>query len=229
MNLRYARMGGPEPPDDEVLEIRNDGEFTLRRVNGFGRAGDFAGRLPAEGIDELERLATAAADEPAPQSGGLAPHRVMETLQAGDHEWEFAREWEDDGPLGQLAAFARGLTEELTDEPVSALVFSISEDGTVVTLEAVGESAIEADFGEAEASYSLFGEDQDFLGSGTLDWDLPDRGELAPGWTTELPLPGELEFNPERTLQVRLNFRMKYGDGIWRDAQITATAGKGWF
>jgi len=230
MSLRYARMGGHEPQDDELLEIGDDGTFSLRRVVAIGAVGEFAGTLLAEGMADLERLAGEAAGAAAPEPGRQMPNQVWEHLSAGGEGWEFLREAELEGPLAELAAFARALTEELTDEPVAGLALTLNDDGTGGLLKAIGDQPATIDFSSATADYSLFGNEQEYMASGETSLDLPaDAGELPSGWSTDVSLPTDLDFDPMKTLQVRFSFAMKYGDGIWRDAQITAVAGKGWF
>jgi hypothetical protein len=230
MNVRYNRSGGPRPPDAECLEIQEDGSFTLRRVIGLNRAGEFGGLLPEAGVEDIRSMAEAASRADSPDVPDFPPHAVLEHLRAGDREWQVPSEWDGEGPVVALIQAMRHLLEELTDEPVAALALAISEDATSASLTVEGDSAVQADFAGATCDYSLFDEDQEFVASGELSVELGHGPEeLPPGWSADIPLPGDIEFNEERTLQVRLTFRMKYSDGIWRDAQITAVAGKGWY
>lgn len=227
MNVRYLRGGGPPPQDDELLAIA-DGSFRLRRVNGFKRIGEFGGELPEEGQQQISGMVEAAANEPNPGVPAAMPPQVIETLVLDGREFDFNRQWEDDGALGTLVAALRHLTEELTDEPVAALELSIAEDGSEAVLRALGSRPVTADFSEATVEYSLFGADEDFLASGEVEHGLgAGEQELAPGWEQQMALPA-MDFEPEKTLQVRVTLRVKYEDG-WRHAQVSAVAGKGWF
>lgn len=230
MNLIYSRSGGGDPTNDERLAIAADGAFALRRVVGANAAGMFAGQLPEEGIAELEALAEKAKAVSIPEPATQMPNQVRESMRLGEREWDFLLESELPGGLDELAVFARALTEELTDEPTAALALTISDDATSAAITAVGDAPVTADFSAAAATYSLFGEEQEYLSSGTLALELPaSRGEVEPGWIAEFALPEDLDFTPQKTLQLRFTCRLKYDDGIWRVAQITAVAGKGWF
>lgn len=227
--LRYQRTGGHAPANDELLEIDTDGAFSLRRVVGGARVGEFAGNVPASALKTIKKhLADplmASGDPPESQM----PPVVVEYITSEGLAAEVSPEARiKNKPLASVVRVLRALAEDLTSHPQTALECSLSKDAKTVRLQAIGEGP--ASIQDATLTFDLFGEHEEFLRAGNLESPLPRSGpvELQPGWSVEITLPAELEFTPKKTLQLRLFCRLKYSDGIWRNAQCTAVAGKGW-
>ncbi|HMO54692.1 MAG TPA: hypothetical protein PJ994_09325 [Tepidiformaceae bacterium] len=228
--VRYLRSGGAPPSNDELLEIEEDGAFTLRRVVGGARVGEFAGSVPAAQMKTLSRRrddpGLAAPDREPP----AMPPTVVEDVSAPHLSVEVGYESTiKNKPLAALVRALRKLTEDLTDQPVAALELSIEPDAMSLTLRRIGDArALEVANGRA--SYDHFGKEQELLSTGRLEvpFSTEEAHDLPPGWEVVIPLSVNGGFSRDHTLQVRLIFRMRYSDGIWRDAELSAIAGKGW-
>lgn len=229
MVARYQRTGGHPPRNDELLEIQDDGTFTLRRVVGGTVIGEFAGTLEAKARTSLERRVGTAGLEPVNVATAGMPPVVREYITAGELAAEVSPEAKiPNKPLAALARLLRELTEELTEHPVAAVEARLSDDAKTLHLSVSGERPITIRGGKL--TYDLFGEQEEFLSAGRIEspFSGADPINIDVGWSAEIALPEEVDFTPKKTLQVRLMLGMKYGDGTWRDAQMTIVAGKGW-
>lgn len=227
--IEYQRSGGRAPANDERLVIEGDGRFVLRRTVGSSRVGSFAGELPAAKLKTLKKQVAEASGEVPEKTTGLGP-RVLERVTTEETAVSFALEQKLPPKLRALARSLRGLCDSLVEHPVSAVELRLSDDASMVTLSAAGAKTVPANFSDASLSYSLFGEQEEFLTSGAAQ--LPDElratDRVEPGWSVEVPIPSGLEFNPKRTLQVLFTFRLQGDDKIRRECQLSGVAGKGW-
>lgn len=229
--IRYQRTGGHRPANDELLEIESDGTFSLRRVVGGSRVGEFVGEIPVSSFKTLQKHLNDPSIEVGIPPEGQMPPFVLEYITAEGLAAEVSPEARiKNKPLASLARVLRELAEDLTAHPASAFECDIADGAPEVRLAILGEGG-PVHVKDASLTFDLFGEQEEFLTGGKLDSPFPrsEPVELQPGWSTSVSLPRELNFNPKMTLQVRMTFRMKYSDGIWRDAQVSAVAGRGWF
>ena len=229
--VQYQRTGGHSPRNDELLVIETDGAFTLRRVVGGTRVGEFAGVLPENARKAIERsLQDSGLEAPAPPDDRMPPV-VFEYVTAEGLSAELSPEGRiKNKPLAALVRRLRDLAEDLTAHPAHALECTVATDAKAVHLRSISSSRATT-VRSGKLTFDLFGEQEEFLSAGKLDSPFPgsDPTEIPPNWNTKIDLPADLAFTPKCTLQVRFTFAMQYADGIWRDAQITAVAGKGWF
>jgi len=227
----YRRAGGHAPADDESLEIAVDGRFDLVRTVGGPRVGRFAGTLSAQGLAALTRLMATADSVHAPATG-LPPH-VTETVSTARSKILIGALATRSTPAGKLVRRMRDLAATLTDRPehaVAALHLRVADDARWAALASVGRSPTWIDGTNAELRYALFGEHEELIVSGDIAGSRAVRREqeLSPGAVIEIPLPADLAFNPNRTLQVQVDVDLLEGDGRRRRARLSAIAGKGW-
>ena len=225
--VTYRRSGGPRPRSDELLEIGEAGAATLRRVVSARAAGEFADNLSESAVKRLAKAVDAVDGASVTLKAPGRPPYETEEVTTGAGTFRFHLSQKLPKPVAALADRLREISEDLLDHPMAGI--EVVAAPPTVRLSAVGSSPCEVNW-NGSPTYDLFGEDEGLLKSGELSVDLPGGPtEVAPGWSIEIPLPNDLDFNPKCTLQVRVTFAMKYNDGTWRDAQITAVAGKGWF
>jgi hypothetical protein len=228
MLAAYHRGGGDRPRDDESLEIEEDGSFVLTRTVGGPRVGSFAGKIPPKARAPLARL-VATADDFDERPSGLPPH-VIETVTTSRADIDVGARAKTRNPATKLVKRLRQLSEDLTAEPVAALELSVARNGSSITMTSLGSAPVEVDFGQASLTFTLFGEGEELLTAGEISapLDARTRARLDPGWTAELAIKPELEFNPRRTLDVRVEFDLYDASGRVRRARLRAISGKGW-
>ena len=226
--ISYRRTGGPDPQSDEAVEVSESGEVTGRRVVATGRAGRFTSRLDPADLKSLEKVAAAIAGMAVDMEAPSRPPYEIEDIETRAVSLSFHPEQKLPRPVTTLRNRLRKLYEDLAEHPAAALEMAVHESGRSVQLRALGESVCEVDWTNASATWDLYDARQAYESSGQLDFGLErGRQELASGWTREARLDG-VSFSPEKTLQVRFVFSMKFEDDRWRDCQLTAVAGKGW-
>jgi|GEM_PF-4786859 len=228
MLVSYRRSGGPKPRSDELLEVQESGEVSLRRVVSRDRAGWFEGALGGEELAALNKaVAGVAGAEVTLDAPGRPPYETEEIV-TGAASLRFHPVQKLPRPVASLRDRLRELAERFRERPVAAIELEVEATFTSVRVSAVGTREVDVNWEGASATYDLFGKDEALLGSGVVELVLPNGPQtVAPGWTREEQLAG-VEFEAGRTLQVRLTLSMKYPDGAWREAQVTAVAGKGW-
>jgi hypothetical protein len=135
-------------------------------------------------------------------------------------EEELPPEWE------RLRDVLQTLVEDLKQFPVAAVEIRLDESGGTATFEVVGSEPVNANLTGAQLALSLYAEDEDYLDSAAVavPSDLADTSPLPPGWRHEMPLNHGLAFNPNRTLQLSVDFTIDA-----QECQLLCTAGKGWF
>jgi hypothetical protein len=226
--VSYRRSGGPDPQTDESVEISDSGEAVSRRVVSIGCAGTFAASLDAAELKTFAREAAAVADAVVELDVPSRPPYEIEEIETAATTHSFHPEQKLPRPVTTLRNRLRKLYEQLAQSPVAAVALEIDESGPTVTIRTVGDGPCEVDWTNPAATYDLYDSRQAFVGSGRVDFGLTGGRQAVPaGWKKDVPLGG-IEFSPDKTLQVRIEFSMKFGDGRWRDCQVTATAGKGW-
>jgi hypothetical protein len=228
MLASYQRRGGRRPSEDESLQIDDDGSFYLTRTVGGPRVGSFAGTIPKQSLAAVRQLVADAEDLDDPPAG-LPPH-VIESVETSRAEITVGAHTTSSSPAARLVKRMRRLANDLTASPVAALELRIAEDGRTVTIASVGADPVDADFSDASLTFTLYGPDEALLTAGEIDppTDLRSKTALRPGWSTELPVEGDVAFSPKRTLDVQMEFVLLDGNGDSRRARLRATAGKGW-
>lgn len=221
----YRRTGGRRPSLNEQLEIDDEGTFRMERRVSADRAGSFAGTVPDARLDQL-RDALPALGEPVvirPTRPGV----VLEVVHWAGGSASFPLEDDEiPQPWLRLRELLHALVEDLKACPVAALDIALSESADTVILSAIGEQAVRVDVGGSVFALSLFGEDEDYLGSAqvAVPGGIGGAEPLRPGWRQEVALDHGLAFTPKRTLQLSVDLTI---DG--RASQLSCTAGKGWF
>ncbi len=224
--ITYHRTGGPAPRSDELLEVEDSGAATLRRVVNEGAVGEFAdGASDSRSRKLAKAIGAAAGTEVRFQPPGRPPYETEEIV-AGSDTFRFTPHQKVPKPVDRLRDQLVNLAAELVEHPVSALRLTLEPPKLTIT--AVGSQPSEVEWNGA-VTFDLFGEDESIERSGQLELGVaPGPTSVDPGWSAEVELPADVNFNAKKTLQVRATLRMKFADGRWRDAQVTAVAGKGW-
>lgn len=228
MLVTYRRSGGPKPRSEEQLEVSETGEVSARRVVAAGRAGWFVSRLDEADLASLRKAVAAVAgivvDLDAP---GRPPYQIEDIETAGGSLSVHPAQ-KLPRPVTTLRNRLRGLYEELAGSPVAGIELAVDASGSTASVRAIGDGPCEVDWSAPSATYDLYDARQAWENSGEVELGLNSgRQELTPGWEQHAPITG-IAFSPEKTLQVRLTFSMKFDDGRWRDCQVTVVAGKGW-
>jgi hypothetical protein len=174
----------------------------------------------------VRKLVDAAAKAQVTMQAPGRPPFETEEIDAGAATLRFH-------PAQKLPRAVAALRDRLLE--IGAEVLESPESGVELTLDAAnGKAGIAAigsgaavDWESAAATFDLFAANEALLSSGTFGLGLTGSQRLSRGWRHEASLP-HMEFEPAMTLQVRIVFRLKYPDGAWREAQLTAVAGKGW-
>ncbi len=228
MLVAYRRSGGPKPRTDESVEVGEDGAVVSRRVVTIARAGRFTSKLEAADLKTFKKAVSAVASaEVAMEAPGRPPYEIEEIATA-EVSLSFHPEQKLPKPVTTLRNRLRKLYEEAAEHPVSGIELRVDAAGQSVAVEAIGGEPAEVDWSNATVTYDLYDGRQAYVSSGTVDLGLAGgRQQLARGWVREAPI-ADVDFSPEKTLQVRLTFSMKFEGDRWRDCQITVTAGKGW-
>ena len=228
MLASYHRSGGRRPSDDESLEIEDDGSFVLTRTVGGPRVGSFAGTISKQALAALVKLVEKA-DDLDDRPTGLPPH-VIESVETTRADITVGAHSKAAGPATKLVKRMRQLADELTDHPVAALELRVADDGHAITLASVGTEPVGADLGSASITWTLFGQGEELLTAGEIEGpaNAGSKAHLAAGWSAELPISPEPEFNSRRTLDVQAEFDLVDPKGRSRRARLRAIAGKGW-
>lgn len=228
MLVTYRRSGGPKPRSEEQLEVSETGEATARRVVAAGRAGWFASRLDDAELASLRKTVAAVAGVTVDLEAPGRPPYQIEDIETAGGSLSVHPAQKLPRPVTTLRNRLRGEYEELAENPVAGLELAVDASGSTVSVRAIGAAPCEVDWSAAAATYDLYDARQAWVSSGEVELTLNGgRQELAPGWEQHAPITG-IAFSPEKTLQVRLAFSMKFDDGRWRDCQVTVVAGKGW-
>ena len=194
MLLSFRRLSDQEPPERELLEVRDDGTFRMWR--SFAPAvGRFEGRVPD--VAALRALADATAGVPPPNTEELTPDASVEILESDGVEASVEATEHPGGPWGTLLAACRSLLNELLAQPSAALVAFI-ESRDRVRIEHRGTEVLPIELDLAAAYLTLWrdGREQSYAaayGEGR------GRAEAGPGWSTTFDLRG-IEPDAEGTL-----------------------------
>ena len=184
MTTGYSTSAG------DNLEVDGDGGFRMRLLTG-ARVGRFAGKVDEAAARELESAVSRATDAGAPARD--EPWRSEATTGLitvdGTVVFEFDVHDEIEGPWADVVARARGLVEELVDQPAAALALELSSGPLHGVVRHVGNETLRADLGEASVEAYLVGSDGATYGSWSGDLGAHDQGtDIGPGWEADLQL-----------------------------------------
>jgi hypothetical protein len=182
--LRLTRLSAAPPPARDLLRVEEDGSMTGWRSQG-DVVGAFAG--PAPDLGRLRSLVTAAVGVPPPAHEGAYPHDgTVETLQAGEAEFEVDAHARPDGPWGELLSAARELLDDtLPTMPAGAVALVVAAGAP--RLEHRGERPITLELGSGWAEVTRWRDDAPVGDAETRDLGL-GRVEAGPGWSAEVTL-----------------------------------------
>lgn len=229
MLVSYRRTGGPKPRSDELVEVDDSGDVRVQRVVSLDTVGAFAWWLEPAALATVAKAATAIGGLTVElQAPGRPPYEVEELSNAST-TLSFHPAQKLPRQAGALRKRLRELYDAAIEHPVAALHLEVDGPSGLIRLRTIGTTECEVELQHAPEGWTLFGAKQGWLASGTVDFEAgAGRQTLAPGWERTAHLAG-VTFESEQTLQVRIPLSMKFPDGRWRDCQLTAIAGKGWF
>jgi hypothetical protein len=183
--LRFQRLSGYPPPEREMLDIADDGTFTLWRSMG-PVVGRFGGKVPDR--DELAALVAAVEGSDPPEPGELPADAATETVETDGGTATVEAGEAVDGPWGDLFAAGRKLADELRDQPVAAIAIEVDASDGVVRLTQRGDGVLPLELDRARVSARAW-KDGRQAGGGTTDELGLGRVEAGPGWSTSIDLP----------------------------------------
>ena len=200
--IRFTRTGGTRPPRDrEILQIEDDGSFTLWRSIGSATfpstpVGRFAGTLPEETLQQLKAAGRAAHDT-GDLTRSLRPGTAIANIQIGDVKAKLGIHDEPEGPWGELLPQLSALLGELTSMPRAALGIAVAEDGLSASLRHLGTEPLSVDLSDLTVRAVLW---KGYLKVG--DWFAPTREttgsetiESSEGWQYALPFDHGFELD----------------------------------
>ena len=193
MIVSYARIGGRvPPPDNEGLQVEDDGSFTMWRSIAPS-VGRFAGKLSA---DELSRLKTEA--EKAAAQGDVSRPPTMDGS---------AERFQVEGATATLATHVRKLLGELVSMPQAAVGLEVGEDGRSARLVHLGDKPLAVDLSKLSIRAVLWGRGFRKLG----DWSTPAKpgpvqAEASDSWNAPLPFDHGLKPGKNKVLHVYVTF-----------------------
>jgi hypothetical protein len=192
--VSYRRHGGRPPPDRELLEVSDDGSFSMWRT--IARAfdppapiGRFAGTLDPGALERLQ-----AAAEDAARAGDLTEElpagSAVEETAVGKRTATLPHTASPNGPWGELLGQVRPLLVELTGQPRAAVGLRLGEGLQLVHL---GAEPLRLGLGQVEVRAILW---EGYEQRGTWRWAgalSPDPVDAGPGWMLEVPFEHGLE------------------------------------
>jgi hypothetical protein len=204
--VRYARIGGRvPPPDNEGLEVDNDGSFTMWRSIAPA-VGRFAGKLATA---DMSRLKTEAAKAAAQGDVSLQP-TMDGSAERFEVEGATATMGSDDyveGPWGELTAHVRKLLGDLVSKPLAAVGLEVGKDGRSARLVHLGDKPLRVDLSKLSVRAVLWGRGFQKLG----DWSAegksgPGPSQAADSWNAPLPFDHDLKPGKNKVLHVSATF-----------------------
>jgi hypothetical protein len=199
------------PQLDEVLEIADDGSFSLWRSVSTAASppspiGSFAGQMTEEQWSELDAAGQKAVAEGS-RTWVALPDSPIDRLQVGAAEATLGMREPAEGAWATLAALLRPLLADLTSSPRAAIALEVDDGARLVHR---GHEELKVDLSDlALEAVQWRGDDAE------ARWAAqpPSEGKevLGPGWTKELPLDHGFELQDGDRLSVAVTFRVRSG------------------
>jgi len=220
--IGYYRGGGfPPPPDNERLEISDDGTFTLWRSLAAATApltpvGRFAGSLEPAVYTALRQAAADAATA-GDLELELLPDAARETTRVEGACARMGAWTEPDGPWGVLLKQLRPLLGTLTRFPVAAIDIEVSPDYLTGHLFHLGPEPLRLMLSRFSLTAVCWEN-----GRVVARWMSPDYVfysmsdvTATPGWSLDLPFAHNFHLSPATRVTVYATF------DAWDDGSVT--------
>jgi hypothetical protein len=208
MIVRYSRIGGRvPPPDNEGLQIDEDGSFTMWRsiAPAIGR---FDGKLEPSELNSVKsevKKAAAAGDFSRPPSrDGSVDSIDIDGAHASLGSNDYA-----EGDWGALITHLRRLLDDLVRLPRAAVGIELAPDGRRARLVHLGQKPIAVDLSRLSVRAVLWGRGYRKLGdwtSATGQGSGPSQVEAGDSWSFPLPFEHGLSMAKDRVLHVYAKF-----------------------
>lgn len=220
MICTYQRGGGlAQPPDYELLEVEDDGNFRMWRSVGWATVpptpvGLFGGSIETADLVRL-RQECAAASRAGDLSMRMQPGIPVESIEIEGATAELTPGPTIPGDWGPLVEHLRGLLASLTQQPRAALALELGPGRETAQLVQLGGEPLRLELGAVSILVS-----QQTAGGGDLgEWRLPAAdlgGEVAagPGWSLALPFDHGLRAAPGSRLTAIVNLVVYDEDGL---------------
>ena len=208
MIVRYARVGGRvPPPDNDGLQIDDDGAFTMWRsiAPAIGR---FAGKLEPNELSIVKseaKNAAAAGDLSKPSS----PDGSVDLIDVDGANASLGSNDYAEGDWGALITHLRRLLDDLIRMPRAAVGIEVAPDGHSARLVHLGEKPIAVDLSQLSVRAVLWGRGYRKLG----DWTSPSgqgsgpsQVEAGNSWSFSLPFEHGLKMAKDRVIHVYATF-----------------------
>jgi hypothetical protein len=220
MIVRYSRTGGRvPPPDNEGLQIEDDGSFSMWRSIAPA-VGRFAGKLDAGELTKIKseaKEAAAAGDFSKPPS----PDGALDQIDVeGGHASLGSNDYAE-GPWSALLEHLRKLLNDLISKPRAAVGLEVASDGRNARLVHLGEKPLAVDLSGLSVRAVLWGRGYRKLG----DWNSSSKVagsapvEAGKSWNVALPLDHDFKTGKDKVLHVYATFAVTE-DG--QRAEVTA-------
>lgn len=206
MIVDYARIGGRvPPPDNEGLQVADDGTFRMWRSIAPA-VGRFAGKLSPAELSQLKKeaqMAVAAGDVSRPPTmDGSAERFQLDGASAtmGNND-------DVEGAWGELIRHVRTLLEQLVSMPQAAVGLEVADDGRSARLVHLGNKPITVDLSNLSVRAVLWGRGFQKVG----DWSTPvnpnpAQAEADDSWNVPLPFDHGLKTGKNKVLHVYVTF-----------------------
>lgn len=196
----FSRLSDAPPPLRELLDVADDGTFTMWRSVGE-IVGRFAGTVPDAGAAAAVAADSAAGDPPAAPE--LAPDATVDTVTVAGRSHTTTQHRRPDGPWGDLLALGRELLDALVDQPAAAIAASLPSP-TLLRLEHRGDGTLPVLLGGAVVDVRAWSP-TDLVAQAYAEPPPAGAVDAGPGWVLEVPLP-ELPLPAGTTLAVDVSF-----------------------
>jgi hypothetical protein len=186
--VAFARLSDAPPPVREILDVEDDGSWTVWRSVGLA-IGRFAGSGEAAsgaGKRIIALAAAAEADEP-PADGNFPPDATVDSIDLGGRSVSVPYRETVGGSWGELLAACRGLLDEALEHPRAAIGLVVAGPDRV-RLEHRGEEPLPIELGSAQVEATVWA-DGVFVAAGT-GRIKSGRLDAGPGWSLDVQLEG---------------------------------------
>jgi hypothetical protein len=206
--IRLLRSGGlRQPRHHEVLEIVDDGTFTMWRSVSMGTPlpapiGRFAGRVAQTDLQALTEAAQRAAAEGS-RKWRVTPDSPVDRFEVDGADATLGVRDAGDGAWQALAGLVRPLLGELTRTPVAAIALQVDRGATLVHQ---GTEPLRLDLSTLAVRADQWRDDQ--LEATWMSTPKATSGEVVAesGWRLDVPFEHGFDLRPGDRVTANVTF-----------------------